>query len=113
MLFLMDLDAIIVADEITEHLERNEHLFALCLQDGSGKLETQGICINMSPNIKDASVCRVANLAGAKEIERPPSLYLEKLKNFKIHGFQLYPYETSSTVKVKTELPKVLAEFLF
>jgi len=109
---LMDDGWDLVADDYTEILEADDHLYARAPDNIMGMIEVRGLGIISVGCVPRAKVKAVFDLLPLSDIERLPDAATVSLLGFELPHFHLHGLDASAPAKVRMAL-KAHAENLF
>jgi len=105
---LISENAQLISDDRTVLYSVDGKLFAKAPSEIKGKLEVRGIGIIDFQNIDDIEIIMVVDLASKKQIERLPEPKTVEILGIILPVIDLYPFEISATVKLRTAFDQIM-----
>ena len=100
--------AILISDDRTELLIKNNKITASYVDKIKGLLEVRGIGIINKNYQKETQISLVVELVdNLKKVERLPEEEYWKFKNIKIRKIKLFPFECSAPYKIKAACDEI------
>lgn len=102
----------LISDDQTSLYSVDGKLFAKAPSEIKGKLEIRGIGIVDFKSIDNIEIIMVVDLVDQNQIERLPEPKTAEILGVILPAIDLYPFEISATVKLRTAFDQIMAKNL-